>query len=52
MIQDYTIGEDMVEIEMDGSWSNVGDGLMFTDNSGDQLMLLLGINDVEQVTRV
>jgi hypothetical protein len=52
VIQDYTIGEDLVEIEMDGSWSNVGDGLMFTDDSGDQLMLLLGINDVEQVTRV
>ena len=52
VIQDYTIGEDMVEIEMDGSWSNVGDGLMFTDDSGDQLMLLLGISDVEQVTMV
>ena len=52
VIQDYTIGEDLIEIEMDGSWSNVGDGLMFTDDSGDQLMLLLGINDVEQVTRV
>ena len=51
-IQDYTIGEDKVEIEMDGSWNNFGDGLMFIDNSGDQLMLLLGINDVEQVTRV
>jgi Ca2+-binding RTX toxin-like protein len=52
VIQDYTIGEDMVKIEMDGSWSNVGDGLMFTDDSGDQLMLLLGISDVEQVTMV
>ena len=52
VIQDYTVGVDMVEIDMDGSWSNVGDGLMFIDDSGDQLMLLLGINDVEQVTRV
>ena len=52
VIQDYTVGVDMVEIDMDGSWSNVGDGLMFTDDSGDQLMLLLGINDAEQVTRV
>ena len=52
VIQDYTIGEDLVEIEMDGSWSNVGDGLMFTDDSGDQIMLLTEINDVEQVTRV
>ena len=52
VIQDYTTGEDFVEIETEGSWSNVGDGLMFTDNSGDQLMLLLGINDVEQVSRV
>ena len=52
VIQDYTIGEDKVEIEMDGSWSNVGDGLMFTDDSGDQLMLLLGIDDAEQATRI
>jgi hypothetical protein len=52
VIQDYTIGEDMVEINMDGSWSNFGDGLMFTDDSGDQLMLLLGVSDVEQVTMV
>ena len=52
VIQDYTVGEDFVEIEVDGSWSNVGDGMMFTDDSGDKLMLLLGINDVEQVTLV
>ena len=52
VIQDYTIGEDVVELTMDGTWSNVGDGLMFTDGLGDQLMLLLGINDVQQVTRV
>ena len=49
-IQDYTIGEDVVELTMDGVWSNVGDGLMFTDNSGDQIMLLVGINEVEQAT--
>ncbi len=49
-IQDYTIGEDFVEIEMAGSWDNVGDGLMFTDDSGDQIMLLLGIDDVEQIS--
>ena len=52
VILDYTVGEDFVEIEVDGNWSNVGDGLMFTDNSEDQLMLLLGINDVEQLTTV
>ena len=52
VIQDYTIGEDRVEIEMDGSWSTVADGLMFIDSSGDQLMLLLGVSDLEQVTRV
>ena len=50
LIQDYTIGEDVVELEMDGSWSKVGDGLMFMDDNGDQIMLLLGIDDVEQVT--
>ncbi|MDC0269960.1 hypothetical protein OAK57_04795 [Synechococcus sp. AH-551-N23] len=52
VIQDYTIGEDVVELEMAGNWSNIDSGLMFTDTSGDKLMLLLGINDVEQVTRV
>jgi len=52
VIQDYTIGEDLVDIDMDGSWSNIGDGLLFTNDSGDQLMLLLGVSDVEQVTIV
>ena len=52
VIQDYAIGEDVVELAMDGEWSNVESGLMFSDDSGDQIMLLLGINNVEQVTRV
>ncbi len=43
VIQDYTIGQDVVEIEMDGSWTNVGDGLMYTDDSGDQLKLFLAL---------
>ena len=51
-IQDYTIGEDVVELEMDGVWSNIDSGLMFTDTSGDQVMLLVGISDIEQVTVV
>ena len=50
VIQDYTIGEDLVEIEMDGSWSSVDNGLMFTTDSGDQIMLLVGIDDVDQIT--
>ena len=50
MIQDYTIGEDVVELTMDGIWSKTESGLMFTDNSGDQIMLLVGINEIEQVT--
>ncbi|MAK15626.1 MAG: hypothetical protein CL860_03020 [Cyanobium sp. MED195] len=49
VIKDYTIGEDFIEIEIEGSWSNVGDGLMFTDENGDQIMLLLGIEDAEQL---
>ena len=52
VIQDYNIGEDVVELTMDGVWSNIDSGLMFTDTSGDKLMLLMGINDVEQVTVV
>ncbi len=52
VIQDYTIGEDVVDLEMEGSWSRLESGLMFTDDSGDQIILLLGISDVEQVTLV
>ena len=52
VIQDYMIGEDMVEIEKEGSWSIEGNGLMFTCDCGDQLMLLLGIDDIDQVTIV
>ena len=51
VIQDYTIGEDFVELSMDGSWSKLDSGLMFTDESGDQIMLLIGIRNLEQVTR-
>ena len=50
VIQDYSIGEDLVEINMEGSWSNVDDGLMFTDKLGDQIMLLVNIDDAQQVT--
>ena len=52
VIQDYTIGEDLVELAMDGVWSKIESGLMFTDDSGDQIMLLIGINDIEQVTLI
>ena len=52
VIQDYTIGEDFVEIEMEGGWSKLESGLMFTGENGDQIMLLLGIDNVEQVTLV
>ena len=49
-IQDYTIGEDVVELAMDGTWSKIDSGLIFTDTLGDQIMLLIGIYDIEQVT--
>ena len=52
VIQDYTVGEDVVDLEKEGSWSRLQSGLMFTDDSGDQIMLLLGISAVEQVTLV
>ena len=51
VIQDY-IEEDVVELAMDGVWSKIESGLIFTDNSGDQIMLLVGISDVDQVTMV
>ena len=49
VIQDYTIGEDVIALTMDGQWSNVESGLMFTDSSGDEVMLLVGIDDVQQI---
>ena len=52
VIQDYTIGEDVVEITMNGSWSKIDSGLLFTDDSGDQIMLLVGISEIEQVTLI
>ncbi|WP_114992974.1 hypothetical protein [Synechococcus sp. UW179A] len=52
VIKDYTIGEDFVDLTMSGSWSQIGPGLMFTDDSGDQIMLLAGITNIEQVTAV
>ena len=50
VIEDYKSGEDFVELAMSGTWSNISGGLMFTDDSGDQIMLLQGIDDLEQVT--
>ncbi len=52
VIQDYTIGEDVVELAMDGSWSSLNNGLMFTDQSDEQIMFLVGITTLEQVTLV
>ena len=52
VIQDYTIGEDLVETETEGSWSNIGDGLMFTNSKGDQIMLVVNINNAEQLMLV
>lgn len=50
VIHDYVSGEDLVDLAMDGSWSNIGNSLLFTDASGDQLMLLVGVEAVEQIT--
>ena len=49
VIQDYTIGEDMIEIDLDGAWDQIYGGSMFTDTSGDQILFLVGIDDVQQV---
>ncbi len=53
-IQDYTIGEDRIDLSMvqSGSWTNVDNGLMFTDSSGDQIMLLVGIKTLEQLSLI
>ncbi len=52
LIQDYTVGEDKIDLSMvqGGSWTNVDNGLMFTDASGDQIMLLVGIKNMEQIS--
>ncbi len=58
VIHDYSVDEDRINLDQvygrgsGGSWKNVDNGLMFTDSSGDQIMLLLGIDTVDQVTLV
>ena len=51
-LEDYTPGEDMVQLGMAGSWSQFGNGQMFTSTDGDQLMLLAGIASADQITLV
>jgi len=51
-VEDYTPGEDMVQFGMAGSWSQFGNGQMFTSTDGDQLMLLAGIASADQITLV
>jgi hypothetical protein len=54
VIQDYTVSEDKIDLSMvqGGSWTNVDNGLMFTDTSGERIMLLVGIKDTEQISLV
>ena len=52
VIQDYTIGEDVIALTMGGEWSNIESGLMYTDSSGEEVMLLVGIDDVQQVETI
>ncbi|WP_414494711.1 FG-GAP-like repeat-containing protein [Synechococcus sp. MIT S9504] len=54
LIQDYTVGEDKIDLSMvqGGNWTNSENGLMYTDSSGDQIMLLVGIKNTEQVTLI
>ncbi len=51
-VEDYTSGEDMVQLGMGGSWSQFGNRQMFTNTDGDQIMLLAGISSADQVTLV
>ena len=52
VIQDYTIGEDMIGINLDGAWDQIYGGSIFTDTSGDQILFLVGIDDVQQVETI
>ena len=51
-VEDYTSGEDMVQLGMGGSWSQFANGQMFTSTDGDQFMLLAGIASADQITLV
>ncbi|QNI53720.1 putative secreted protease domain protein [Synechococcus sp. BIOS-E4-1] len=54
VVRDYTVGEDKIDLSMvqGESWKAVDNGLMLTDSSGDQIMLLVGIESVDQVSLV
>ncbi len=50
VIQDYTIGEDLIAIDMDGAWDQMYSVSMFTDTSGDQIMFLPGTDFQQTAT--
>ncbi len=54
VIQDYAVGEDKIDLSMvqGGGWTVVDNGLMFIDSSGDQIMLLIGIYNSDQLSLV
>ena len=43
VIQDFSVEEDKIEIDLDGVWKQIDGGSMFTDNSGEQIIFLAGI---------
>ena len=42
----------MVQLGMSGSWSQFGNGQMFTSTDGDQIMLLADISSADQISLV
>ena len=49
-MNDYESGVDFVQLTTSGSWRFFEDGLMFSDSTGDDQMLLIGLNSTDQIS--
>ncbi|KZR85576.1 hypothetical protein MITS9509_02759 [Synechococcus sp. MIT S9509] len=52
VIYNYTFVADIVRLLVNGTWNNVEFELIFAGGSGDSIMLLVGINEIEQIILV
>ena len=49
-VNDYESGVDFVQLTTSGSWRLFEEGLMFSDSTGDDQMLLIGLNSTDQIS--
>ena len=49
-VNDYESGVDFVQLTTSGSWRLFEEGLMFSDSTGDDQMLLIGLNSADQIS--